>query len=257
MPVRFADKVWLVTGGAGGIGRAVVEGAIAEGAKVAFTDITDTTGPTLETQLRERGADVVFIRSNATIPGDVATAVDAVVLRWGRLDVAINNVGNFGREDRLGDRLHETSVEGWDGTIAQSLTSTFLGMKFEIAHMLAQGGGVIGNTISAGAIRYSDNTTAAYAAAKAGVLQMTRLAAIQYAKLNIRINAVAPGATASEAMKESFTQEEQDAMAAALHPMGKMAEPEDVAAAFLWLCSDEAQLVTGHYIPVDGGWHAL
>ncbi len=227
-----------------------------EGAKVAFTDITHDAGAALEEQLRGSGADAMFLDADATDEENVAATVRHVVDRWDGLDVAVNNVGNIGPTDVVGGLIHETELAAWRGTLAVSLESTFLGMKHEIAQMLDQGGGVIANTSALAGIRVALKGTPAYTAAKAGVIHLTRLAAVMYAKHNIRVNTVAPGATATPAMKAQFTPAELDAMASEFQPMGRMVEPEELANAFLWVCSDDASGVTGHVIAVDGGWTA-
>ena len=254
---RYEGKIALVTGGASGIGRATVEGLVREGAKVAFTDVGEEAGAALATELAAQGADVMFVRSDATREEDVASLVDQIVSRFGRLDVGINNVGNNGRADHLGVRVHDSTLEAFESTLEVSLKTSFLCMKYEIAQMLKQGGGVIANTTSLAGIRVTEHSTPGYVAAKAGVVQLTRYAAVLYAKDNIRVNVVAPGLTATPAVVRSFpTPDERNELAGAFHPMGRMLEPQELADAFLWVCSDQASGVTGLTIPVDGGWTA-
>ena len=254
---RYEDKVALVTGGASGIGRATVEGLAGEGAKVAFTDITADAGLALEAELKARGSDVMFVRSDATREDDVQTLVAQIVTRWGRLDVGINNVGNMGKADKLGVRIHDSTLEAFDSTLEVSLKTNFLCMKYEIQQMLKQGGGVIANTTSLAGVRVTPLSSPGYVAAKAGVLHLTRYAAVLYAKDNIRVSVVAPGLTGTPAVLDAFpTAEARDAIAAEFHPMGRLMTPEELADALLWVCSDQASGVTGLTIPVDGGWTA-
>lgn len=183
---RYEGKVALVTGGASGIGKATVEGLVREGAKVAFTDIGPDAGKALEATLKAQGADVMFVLSDATREDDVKSLVGQIVARWGRLDVGINNVGNNGKDDVMGVRIHDSTLAGFNSTLDVSLKTNFLCMKYEIEQMLKQGGGVIANTTSLAGIRVTPNCTAGYVAAKAGVVHLTRWAAVLYAKDNIR-----------------------------------------------------------------------
>ena len=254
---RYEGKVALVTGGASGIGKATVEGLAHEGAKVAFTDITDDAGKALESQLKAQGHDVMFVRSDATREEDVKSLVEKIVARWGRLDVGINNVGNNGKDDVMGVRIHDSTVKGFDSTLEVSLKTNFICMKYEIEQMLKQGGGAIANTTSLAGIRITPDCTAGYVAAKAGVVHLTRWAAVLYAKDNIRVNVIAPGLTATPAVLNAFpTEEARNAMADRTMPMGRLMTPQELADAFLWVCSDQASGVTGLTIPVDGGWAA-
>jgi NAD(P)-dependent dehydrogenase (short-subunit alcohol dehydrogenase family) len=254
---RYEGKVALVTGGASGIGRATVEGLAREGAKVAFTDITSEAGEAFERELRSQGSDAIFVRSDATREEDVAALVEKVVARWGRLDVGINNVGNMGKADVLGVRVHDSTLEAFDSTLDVSLKTNFLGMKYQIAQMLKQGGGVIANTTSLAGVRITPYSSPGYVAAKAGVVHLTRYAAVLYAKDNIRVNVIAPGLTETPAVIGAFpTAEARNAIADEFHPMGRMMTPAELADAFLWVCSDQASGITGLTIPVDGGWTA-
>ena len=253
---RYEGKVALVTGGASGIGKATVEGLAREGAKVAFTDIATEAGQALEAELTRQGSEAMFVRSDATREADVRALVDKIVARWGRLDVGINNVGNMGAADKLGVRIHDSTLEAFDSTLDVSLKTNFLCMKYELAQMLKQGGGVIANTTSLAGIRITAHSSPGYVAAKAGVVHLTRYAAVLYAKDNIRVNVVAPGLTATPAVLGAFPPEARDAIASEFHPMGRLMTPQELADAFLWVCSDQASGVTGLTIPVDGGWTA-
>lgn len=254
---RYQNKVALVTGAASGIGRAAVEGLTREGARVAFTDIDAAAGRRLESELRTRGADVAYYDSDATSEADVRTLIEQIVAGWGRLDVAINNVGNMGAADRLGVRVHDSTLEAFDSTLSVSLRTTFLCMKYEIGQMLQQGGGAIANTTSLAGVRITPHSSPGYVAAKAAVVHLTRYAAVLYAKDNIRVNVVAPGLTATPAVLAAFpTEEARAAIAREYHPMERLMRPAELADAFLWACSDQASGVTGLTIPVDGGWTA-
>ena len=253
---RYDGKVAVVTGGASGIGKATVQGLVREGAKVAFTDITADAGYAFESELRTQGGDVMFVRSDATLEPDVEAMMAKIVTRYGRLDVGINIVGNMGSADKLGPMLHESALDGWEGTLAVSLTSAFLCMKHELKQMMKQGGGVIANTSSLAGLRVTLNSSPGYVAAKSGLIHLSEYAAVMYATHNIRVNVIAPGLTATPAVLGMFNAEQRNAMAAETQPMGRMMTPEELADAFLWVCSSQASGVTGLTIPVDGGWAA-
>ncbi len=247
MQRRHENKIVLITAGASGIGEATVRGFAAEGAKVIIADINEDAGNAVADELTKAGCIVRFCKSDATREADAEALVNYAVAEFGRLDIAINNVGNLGAGQSPWDKLHETSLDAWKSTVDLNLTSCFLGMKHQILQMLRQGGGVIANTASMAAMRVSQDAPASYAAAKAGVIHLSEHAAVLYAADNIRINVVAPG----------LPLDKQREMAKRTQPMGRMMLPEEQAAAFLWVCSDEASGVTGLTIPVAGGWAAV
>ncbi|MBV9996717.1 MAG: SDR family oxidoreductase [Caulobacteraceae bacterium] len=253
---RYAGKAALVTAGASGIGLATVERLAWEGASVAICDIALERGREEQRRLADAGLDVFFIEADAAEEAAVERMVAEVVRRCGRLDVAINNAGGHGPDDRPGTPLHEGSFEGWRATVRWSLDSTFLCMKHEIAAMLKTGGGAIANTSSMAGMRVTQYASPAYTAAKAGVIHLTEMAAILYAKQNIRISAVAPGLTGSPAISGKMAAETRATIVRDFHPMGRLIAPAAQAAAFAWLCCDDAADVTGLTIPVDGGWAA-
>jgi NAD(P)-dependent dehydrogenase (short-subunit alcohol dehydrogenase family) len=251
----FDGQVVLVTGGATGIGRAASRAFARRGARVIFTDVTEAHGPQLEAELRAEGAQTSFVRSDATVEAEVAALIAGLAERYGRLDVAINLVGAIPPPDAPTAMLHETSEEGWDGTVHLCLKSAFLCMKHQIAQMLRQGGGAIANTASLAGLHVTPNGSPAYHAAKAAVVHLTRKAAVAYAAAGVRINVVAPGVTATERLVSRWSPDELKTMSRE-HPMGRPVSPEEVAAAFVWLCSPAASGVTGLVVPVDGGWNA-
>jgi NAD(P)-dependent dehydrogenase (short-subunit alcohol dehydrogenase family) len=252
--IRHEGKTVLITGGSSGIGAATVRGFAAEGAKVIIADIDEDAGNAFAGELTRAGSIVRFRKADATREADAVALVGYAVAEFGRLDIAINNVGNLGAGQSAWDRLHETSLQAWTATVDLNLTSCFLGMKHQIAQMLRQGGGVIANTASMAAVRVSRDSPASYAAAKADVIHLSEHAAVLYAADNIRINVVAPGLTATPAIVRQIPPDKQREMAIRTQPMGRMMRPDEQAAAFLWVCSDEASGVTGLTIPVAGGW---
>jgi len=244
----LTGKAALVTGGGSGIGRAAVAALLAEGAMVAFTDIAEPAG--------ERNGDAHFIRADATLEADAARTVSEVEARFGRLDIAVNNVGNFGEGDTIDVPFSETSLEAWDATVRQCLTTCMLGMKHAIPALLRQGGGAIVNIASLAGIRVTRYASPAYTAAKAGVVHLSEQLAVLHAPDNIRINVVAPGLTLTEGIESRMAPELRDAIAHEFHPMGRMVTPREIAAAILWAASPASSGVTGLVIPVDGGWAA-
>jgi len=252
----LATKVVLITGGATGIGRATVQAFAAQGARVVFTDISDLHGPAVEAELRARGQEALFIRSDAADEAQVEALIDGIVESHGRLDILINVVGGVGIDDGSRLQMHETPLTGFENTVDLNLRTTFLSMKHAIRVMLAQGGGVIANTASLASVRTTTNGSPSYHAAKAGVILLTRKAAVDYARQGIRVNVVAPGATATDLMRRNHTADQLAEMVKGTQPMGRMVKPEEIADAFLWLCSGRASAVTGVTIPVDCGWSA-
>jgi NAD(P)-dependent dehydrogenase (short-subunit alcohol dehydrogenase family) len=250
---RYENKIVLVTGGATGIGKITSAAFAREGASVVFTDLSAEHGPAFEAQLREQGWQARFVQSDVTDPTQSEGLIADIAQRHGRLDVAVNNAGGILAPDELGTGVHDTLEEGWNKNIALNLSGVFLGMKYQIRQMLKQGGGAIVNTGSiAGLIVDVDFTSLSYSTAKAGMIHMSKWAAVMYAKNHIRVNVVAPAAVATEATK-AFLSDEMKSFLAGQSPMQRMSEPEEIANATLWLCSDEAYGVTGVTLPVDGG----
>jgi NAD(P)-dependent dehydrogenase (short-subunit alcohol dehydrogenase family) len=250
---NFAGKTAFVSGGASGIGKANVRKLAAAGACVVFTDVNEEGGRALERELRESGADARFFVCDAADGGAVKAVTDSAFAISGRLDIAINNVGRGAR----GHRVHEVALEEWLNTLNGNLTTTFTAMQAQIERMLESGGGAIVNIASMAGVRWSETAGVSYAVAKAGVIRLTEFAAITYAGQNIRINVVCPGVTATEAVLKFLPDPAaRTALAKRSHPMGRLIEPDEIADACLWACSDAASGVTGLMIPVDGGWAA-
>jgi NAD(P)-dependent dehydrogenase (short-subunit alcohol dehydrogenase family) len=241
-------RVVLVTGGGAGIGAAAVRTFHAAGATVYFTARRDPT--------EDVPADARLIIADAAKEEDAFAAVAKALTHNGRLDVAINNVGNLGDGDRWDRPLHETPLDIWDNTMRQSLSTSMLAMKAALPPMMAQSSGAIVNVSALAGMRVTRFASPAYSAAKAGLIHLTRRAALAYAPMGIRINCVAPGLTLTSGL-QALDQADQDMIANELHPSGRPVTTEEVADAILWAASDRSSSVVGHVIPVDGGWAAL
>ena len=249
------DKVALVTGGTTGIGRATVIAFGAAGAKVVFSGRREAERETTSAIIREIGAECLFVRSDVSSETEVKALIEKTVATYGRLDFAFNNAG-FGKPPKP---LHEQSVEDFDSMMATNLRGMFLCMKYEIQQMLTQGAGVIINNSSvAGLIGVLGSGP--YTASKHAVMGLTHSAALDYARQGIRINAVNPGYTRTEIItpkslqEMNVTLEQFESMASSSVPMGHMGQPEEIAQAVMFLCSDAASYITGQPLAIDGGY---
>jgi NAD(P)-dependent dehydrogenase (short-subunit alcohol dehydrogenase family) len=245
-------KVALVTGGASGIGRATAEAFAQAGATVVVSDVSAEAGEQAVETIRSGGGQAAFHRADVRRSVDVKALVDRIVAEHGALDCAFNNAGIEGEAAPL----VESSEEVWDQVLEVNLKGVWLCMRFELEQMLRQGRGAIVNTSSTmGLVACRDNP--AYAAAKHGVVGLTRSAALDYAEAGIRVNAVAPGYIRTPMLERLFALHPSlEDSAVQRHPVARLGTPAEVAQAVLWLCSDAASFVTGHILPVDGGYLA-
>ena len=242
-------KVAFVTGAASGIGRATALAFAREGANVVVADIDQSGNQDTVGMIEGLGGKAVAVVCDVTRSEDVQTSLTTTVNRFGRLDYAFNNAGAEQRPKLTVD----ITEEEWDRIITINLRSVFLCLKYEIPLMLQHGGGAIVNTSSGAGIKVFGRG-AAYAAAKHGVVGLTKDAALDYASSNIRINAICPGIIDTEMMDRftGGTAEERDRVIAQ-EPIGRMGRPDEIAATVVWLCSNAASFVTGHAMVVDGG----
>jgi NAD(P)-dependent dehydrogenase (short-subunit alcohol dehydrogenase family) len=244
---RFAGKTAFITGAASGIGRATATAFAAEGARVVVTDRSKAVLQETAEQVRAAGAEVLAIVCDVSKPEEVQAAVTEAIRTFGRIDCAFNNAG----VENKAAPLHEIELQEWDRILNINLRGTFICMKYEIAQMVRQGGGAVVNTSSGAGIRGVAGG-ASYAASKHAIIGITKSAALDYAKQNIRVNAVLPGNIATP-MMDRFTEGDIQ-KAIDLEPIGRLGKPEEIAEAVLWMCSDLGGFVTGSSIVIDGGW---
>jgi len=221
---------------------------------VVVADVNVEGGEETVLQIKEAGGEAILVHADVASPDDTQSMVAQAVEAFGSLDCAFNNAGIGCGRDRLltADYLEED----WDRVISINLKGVWLCMKAEIPQMLKQGGGAIVNTASiAGLVGLTG--TIAYVAAKHGVTGLTKAAAMEYAKSGIRVNAVCPGYIHTPLVQRVFDDNEgYEERVASRHPIGRLGEPSEIAAAVVWLSSDAASFVTGHNMPVDGGYMA-
>ncbi len=244
-----AGKVAFVTGAANGIGRAAALAFAREGAGVVVADVSERGNRETARLVEEAGGRALAVRCDVSRAEDVKAALDRTIEVFGRLDYAFNNAG----VEQPVAPVADITEEEWDRIVSVDLRGVFLCMKHEIPLMLRHGGSAIVNTSSGAGVKGFAGQ-AAYCAAKHGVVGLTRAAALDYAKANIRVNAVCPGIIETPMMDRfSGGTPEGRERVIAQEPVGRMGKPEEIAAAVLWLCSDAAAFMVGHAMVMDGG----
>jgi NAD(P)-dependent dehydrogenase (short-subunit alcohol dehydrogenase family) len=245
----FSGKVAFVSGGGTGIGRAAALAFARNGASVVVAGRSEAPVQDTARRIGNLGGKAVALRCDVSQPDQIEAAVRCTVESFGRLDFAFNNAG----VEQGMIATHDIALEEWDRILNINLRGVFLAMKFQIPQMLSQGGGVIINTSSGAGVRGFAGQ-AAYAAAKHGLIGLTKSAALDYAKSGIRVNAICPGFVDTPMMGRftGGTNEGRQKVIAA-EPVGRPGTPEEIADAVVWLCSDAAAFVVGHAMVLDGG----
>jgi NAD(P)-dependent dehydrogenase (short-subunit alcohol dehydrogenase family) len=243
---RLQDRVAVITGAGSGIGLATARRFAAEGAKVIAVDIAEGPGQAVAA---ETGGE--FVACDVSDEEQVRALFDGVAERHGRVDIAFNNAGISPPDD---DSILVTGLDAWERVLRVNTTSVFFCCKYAIPHMQRQGKGSIINTASFVALLGAATSQIAYTASKGGVLAMTRELGVQFAREGIRINALCPGPVATPLLMDLFAKDPERAARRLVHvPMGRFAEPEEIAAAVAFLASDDASFMTASQFVVDGG----
>jgi NAD(P)-dependent dehydrogenase (short-subunit alcohol dehydrogenase family) len=250
---ELKDKVAIITGAASGIGRAAALRFAEEGARLVLADLGAEAGEALAAELRGKGSQAIFVRTDVAKAAEAEKLVAAAVEKFGRLDAAFNNAGIS--DGPLPPGTIDYPLELWDRMIAVNLSGVFYGLRAQIKAMLSTGGGAIVNTASiAGQIGFGG--IPGYVASKHGVVGLTKCMAIEYAAKGIRCNAIAPGFIDTPMTKPIFDTEQGRGMAAMAVPQGRTGSAEEIANMAVWLCSDRASYANGAVFAVDGGFLA-
>lgn len=246
---EFDGTVAVVTGATSGIGRVTAIAFAREGASVVVSGIQDAQGEAVVREITDNGGTAIYVHADVSKSNDVEALMAKAAETYGRLDFAYNNAGIEGSQAPIA----EYDIEEWNRILAINLTGVWLCTRAAIPHMLKSGGGAIVNCSSiAGVVGVAGMS--AYVASKHGVVGLTKSAALDYATQGIRINAVCPGGVHTEMVARILQGNPEMAdQIAAMQPMGRIAKPQEIADAVLWLCSDKSSFVTGHELVVDGG----
>jgi NAD(P)-dependent dehydrogenase (short-subunit alcohol dehydrogenase family) len=248
MSGRFAGRGILVTGAGSGIGRAAAQLFANEGGRVAVVDQDENEALATVTSIRQAGGEALAIGADVSREADCRGMVERALAAYGRLHVASNNAGLGASGFAVADEEEVT----WSRLIDVNLKGIFLGMKYEIPAMVGAGGGAIVNTASVAGL-VGERGIGAYSASKHGVVGLTRTAALDYIGQGVRINAVCPGATRTRILASWFQDPKVESFILSRHPIGRIAEPEEIARAVLFLASDDASFIVGQALAVDGG----
>jgi len=246
--MRLKDKVSIITGGGGGIGRSTAIRFAKEGSKVVIADRNEKTGVETVRLIREQNAHAIFVQTDVSDKSSVQNLIRSTVEQFGGLDILFNNAGVGNSEVRSID-LDE---DEWDSVIDINLKSVFLGIKYAVPELIKSGKGVIINTSSLLGLK-GRKLVSAYNASKGGVVLLTQNAALEYGKYHIRVNAIAPGVIDTNLIDMWKKDERKWPIISKSNALGRVGNPEEVAAAALFLASDEASFITGVTLPVDGG----
>ncbi len=251
MAGRLEGKVAIVTGGASGIGESACRMFMREGVRgLVLADLNEAAGKQIEAELRAAGGDVLFVHLDVSQESQWIATMQTVIERWGRLDILVNNAGRGGVITR--PPVEGTTEEALDLTFAVNAKGALFGMKHAIPLMRKVGGGSIVNVVSIYTV-VGDVLGTAYAASKGALRSLTRMAAVQYAAENIRVNGVFPGFVETGMTKELHSKPENRNHRIGLTPLGRLAVPEDIAYGIVYLASDESSYMTGTELVIDGG----
>jgi NAD(P)-dependent dehydrogenase (short-subunit alcohol dehydrogenase family) len=248
--MRLKDKVALITGGASGIARATAELFAREGARVVIADTAAEAGRRVASSIQTSGGRAIFSQLDVSDATQVARTVEDALQAYGRIDILFNGAAIL-----VYGTVLETDEKTWNRMIAINLNGTFFCCRAVIPHMIRQGGGSIINVASTTGAHDASSRAVAYVTSKGGVTLLTRAMAIDHARQGIRVNAICPGPTDTPMLRNAMTLEQLEAFAKS-YPIGRLARPEELANAALFLASDEASFVTGSAMYVDGGQSA-
>jgi len=245
------DKVAVVSGAGSGIGRAIAETYAREGAKVVITDINEAHGNETVEAIKSAGGEAFFVKADSSLAEDNKKLVEAIVEKYGRLDVACNNAGMGGPATPTG----EYDIAAWDKVIALNLNGVFYACRYQIEQMEKNGGGSIVNIASIHGTVAAPNSPA-YTASKHGVVGLTKNIAVEYGEKNIRCNAVGPGYIETPLLTDHLNKEMMEAVARK-SSMNRLGTPQEIADLVTFLSSDKSSFTTGSYIIADGGYTAV
>jgi len=253
---RVEGKTAIVTGAARGIGKGIAQLLAKEGANVAVTDILEDDGKKAAEEMKREGGKAIFLKHDVTSEDSWDAVVKKVLSEFGKLDIMVNNAGV-----QLIKEVAETSLEEWRGLMSVNLDGVFLGTKHAIRAMKESGGGSIVNMSSVVGLIGRPDGTAAYSASKGGVRLFTKAAALECSKMgydyNIRVNSMHPGIIKTDMVADMMAHDDEfKKTLESMHPIGFLGEPIDIAYGVLYLASDEARMITGAELVIDGGWTA-
>ena len=245
---EFEGAKAIVTGGGAGIGRATALALAQKGAKVVVANRSADAGEATAAAIRDMGGEAFFVRTDVSKSDDVQNLFDATIGRFGGLDILVNNAGVLGDSLPMAD----STEENWDHVMDINLKGPWLCMRHAIPQMVKQGRGTIINVTSAAEIR-TFPALSIYSASKAGLTALTRVAAVEYARSGVAIKSISVGGVRTSMTESARNLPNGDAMIAGMHPINRIAEPEEIASAIVWLCSNEASFVIGPALYATGG----